>query len=67
MDSFNNHFRRNRRFLAKSKYNDVNASRLLFENYIRNHDKFEDNSYTAPSVRQSIISSYVRLSRTMEN
>lgn len=34
-DSFDNHFRRNRRLIAKTKNNDFNASELLFEENVK--------------------------------
>lgn len=42
-DGFNNHFRRNRRFIAKTQNRDFNASDLLFEENIRNHVDNPDN------------------------
>lgn len=43
-DSFDNHFRRNRRFIAKTKKEDFNASDLLFEENIKSgQDVFSNN------------------------
>lgn len=38
-DSFDNHFRRNRRFIAKTRNKDFNASDLLFEEHVKAHIK----------------------------
>lgn len=42
-DSFNGHFRRNRRFIAKTQNKDFNASDLLFEENIRRNVENPDN------------------------
>lgn len=43
-DSFGNHFRRNRRFIAKTKHEDFGASELLFEeNVVKGHDNEINN------------------------
>ncbi len=42
-DSFDNHYRRNRRFIAKTKNSGFNASDMLFEEHIKN-GLYNDNS-----------------------
>lgn len=43
-DSFDNHFRRNRRFIARTKNNGFNASDLLFEENIRSNVNHNNNN-----------------------
>lgn len=50
VDNFNNHFRRNRRFIAQTTNNDINTSDLLFEDGVMsaNNDNPPNTTPTVP-------------------
>lgn len=62
-DSFNNHFRRNRRFIAKTKNKDFNASELLFEENIKL--SYSDNLSEIQVVRP--FKTNVNIEKSMDN
>ncbi|XP_067614385.1 probable serine/threonine-protein kinase dyrk1 [Eurosta solidaginis] len=66
-ENFNNHFRSNRRFIAKARNNDLNASELLAEEIMDYNNKNQVFSSPQSSVRDSLMGANKEVDNTKEN
>lgn len=64
-DNLNHVFRRNRRFIAKTKNNALNPSEILFENHVKN--SVIDNNYNYLKLNEPVIQNYQEMNNDIEN